>query len=220
MSCEVHDMVLVHRVFRRELGAVPSYVRRVAEGDVRRAAVVADHLAMMLDVLHHHHETEDELLWPRLRARVPAADVELVDAMNAEHDTLARQIDAIGAALPRWRTSAAVPDGLRLIEAMDGFLITMGGHLDHEEKRALPLCAALIEQPEWNELGVAAMRAMGVDVWLLFVNAMREDASDEEWSEFLAALPPDAVESVNGPGRDAYLAYLGRLRDGGTAATA
>jgi hypothetical protein len=34
---DTHDMVLVHRVFRREYGLLPLMVRQVADGDTRAA---------------------------------------------------------------------------------------------------------------------------------------------------------------------------------------
>ena len=38
---DVHDMVVVHRVFRRELRLIPQLVREVAPGDTARAPVLA-----------------------------------------------------------------------------------------------------------------------------------------------------------------------------------
>ena len=45
---DVHDMVVVHRAFRRELAIIPRLVRAVPAGDTRRAAVVADHARLCL----------------------------------------------------------------------------------------------------------------------------------------------------------------------------
>jgi hypothetical protein len=60
----VHEMVLVHRVFRRELGLAPTLVTAVAPHDRRAAARVGAHLRFVLDGLQVHHSGEDELLWP------------------------------------------------------------------------------------------------------------------------------------------------------------
>ena len=65
----VHDMVIVHRAFRRELAVIPRLVRAVPAGDTRRAAVVARHARLVLQGLHLHHTGEDELLWPKLLER-------------------------------------------------------------------------------------------------------------------------------------------------------
>lgn len=68
---DTRDMVLVHRVFRREFGLLPLMVRGAADGDVRAAVRIAAHAREMTDALHHHHHNEDELLWPRLLQRAP-----------------------------------------------------------------------------------------------------------------------------------------------------
>lgn len=86
MTTIVNDMAMIHRVFRRELGALPAGIRGVAAGDVARATVLAGHAHMVLDVLHHHHEAEDVLLWPRLRERLAGA-TELLDAKWSPNTT-------------------------------------------------------------------------------------------------------------------------------------
>ena len=67
--CDTSDMVIVHRMFRRECALLPQLVAAVAGGDLARARTVAGHAREVLDMLHHHHVGEDELLWPRLSAR-------------------------------------------------------------------------------------------------------------------------------------------------------
>jgi hypothetical protein len=42
---DVHDMVVVHRAFRREFRLIPELARRVAAGDTARAKVVAARLS-------------------------------------------------------------------------------------------------------------------------------------------------------------------------------
>ena len=51
---DVHDVVVVHRAFRREFTAVPGLVRAADAGDTGRAAVVAKHARLLLDALHLH----------------------------------------------------------------------------------------------------------------------------------------------------------------------
>ena len=58
-------MGLIHTIYRREFRLAGEVVRGVAAGDTARAAVVADHLELVHDNLHHHHTAEDDLLWPR-----------------------------------------------------------------------------------------------------------------------------------------------------------
>ncbi len=45
---DVNEMLVIHRVFRREFVALPTLIRGVADGDTARAAVVADALRLVL----------------------------------------------------------------------------------------------------------------------------------------------------------------------------
>jgi hypothetical protein len=51
---DARDMAAAHRMFRREFGAMPDLIRAVADGDRERAALVADHIALVSSVLEHH----------------------------------------------------------------------------------------------------------------------------------------------------------------------
>src|SRR5947207_7293442 len=91
---DTHEMVIVHRVFRREFRLLPVMVRLVPAGDRDRATVVAGHAADKTSTLHHHHTGEDLLLWPKLLARArPRA--ELVQRMQAQHERVAVLLDRV-----------------------------------------------------------------------------------------------------------------------------
>src|SRR4051794_26041394 len=96
------DMVLVHRVFRREFRMLPALVRAVAEGDTARAAVVGQHLEHVAGALDHHHTAEDELLWPLLLERA-ALHTELINRMEAQHARLHGPLARITELNPQWR---------------------------------------------------------------------------------------------------------------------
>jgi hypothetical protein len=86
--CDTSDMVIVHRMFRRECALLPQLVAAVAGGDLARARTVAGHAREVLDMLHHHHVGEDELLWPRLSART-RFHADLLARMDRQHQGLA-----------------------------------------------------------------------------------------------------------------------------------
>ena len=66
---DTSDMLLLHRMFRREFARTPSLVRQAA-GSRERAAIVGPYALEMLGLLHVHHHGEDELLYPLLQERV------------------------------------------------------------------------------------------------------------------------------------------------------
>src|SRR3954447_19370423 len=92
---DVHDMVVVHRVFRRELLSLPALIRGVVHGDAARAAVVADHARLVLTGLQIHHTREDTVLWPLLHARASAD--ELVGTMEAQHAAIHTALETANA---------------------------------------------------------------------------------------------------------------------------
>ena len=44
---DVHEMVVIHRVFRREFSLLPPLIRKVTGGDVSRAELVGSHRSLI-----------------------------------------------------------------------------------------------------------------------------------------------------------------------------
>jgi len=107
---DTRDMVLVHRVCRREFRLLPLMVRGVVDGDTTSASRVFRHATEMIDALQHHHQNEDELLWPRLEQRAPL-DAVMAEQMQAQHNVIGELLARAGAALPAWQRAARAGDG-------------------------------------------------------------------------------------------------------------
>src|ERR1700712_2692373 len=99
---DTREMLVVHSLFRRELRLAGGLVRRVPAGDVRRAGVVAAHLELVEQVLHHHHGSEDELLWPLLVERVADELAPVVRLMETQHERVDALLGRIAEARPAW----------------------------------------------------------------------------------------------------------------------
>ncbi len=130
---DTQDMIIVHRVFRREFRLAPQEVLSVAAGDVDRARTVVAHLVEMVTMLHHHHTGEDELLWPRLEQRAELSD-DLLARMEAQHAQVSALLDTVDALLPRF---AQVADaGLRdeLAGVLTAVSAALDAHLAEEER--------------------------------------------------------------------------------------
>ena len=80
-----HQMVVGHRVFRREFRLLPTLIKAVEDGNAVRAGVLAKHAADVATALHVRHSSEDEVLWPWLLDRVS-----LHARARAPHATTAR----------------------------------------------------------------------------------------------------------------------------------
>jgi len=182
-TCDASGMIEIHRMFRRGFGEGPSLVRAVAPADLAHAEVVADQFHMLSVGLHAHHEAEDERLWDALEERAPSCAVH-VERMKAQHAQMLVQLNALDAALPAWRASAAAADAAPVLTALDGINAALGVHLPDEETNVVPVMETTITEKEvewfadhgrravpkgqtWNQLGeILAAQPDGGDEWL------------------------------------------------------
>ena len=207
----VHEMVLIHRVFRREFKLAPDLVRAVRAEDRRGVARVARHLQFVLHGLHVHHSGEDELLWPLLAGRAEL-DASLLARMQTQHDTLALTTAEMSDALSRWRLSVGSETVAALIAAAErvhGLLVT---HLDEEEQRVLPLVTTWITPAEWGRLAQHGFTRMPKSALFRQLGAILEDADSVERRNFLATLPPPVRLLWAALGRRRYDRYTVQLR--------
>jgi hemerythrin-like domain-containing protein len=207
------EMVLVHRVFRRELGLAPELVAAVTPNDRRTAARIGAHLRFVLDGLHVHHSGEDELLWPPLAERA-RLDGELVAGMQAQHQALATHLDTVRSVLARWETTVEPAAGAELIAALRPLRELLVAHLDEEEQRILPLVAAWITADEWARLAEHGFAHMPKRALFRQLGAILEDADDRERRDFLATVPPPVRLLWTLFGHRTYLRYARRIRGG------
>jgi hemerythrin-like domain-containing protein len=189
--CDTSDMVVVHRVFRREFRLLPRMVRAVPRGDICRAAEITAHAEDIADALHDHHHNEDRLLWPKLidRARL---DLEIVVKMERQHQGLGQLLDRMEALLPRWRETADADLGEQLAATLLDVSAALDEHLADEETHTLPIVERHITQHEWTELGESAIANMSKARLLVFFGYILEEATPAERSAMLAKLPPPA----------------------------
>jgi hemerythrin-like domain-containing protein len=150
---DTRDMLVVHDSIRRQFGQAPVLVRGVTPGDSGRADVVADHVELLRDLLHHHHTGEDRLLWPVLRPRLPAEVAGTVALMESQHKGIAEAQQTVGAAVTAWRQSAGAAERESLATALEELTERITEHLAAEEQHILPLAARYMTQEEWQRLG-------------------------------------------------------------------
>src|SRR4051794_33827198 len=148
----VHEMIVIHRVFRREFASIPALVGRTGAGDAARARTVGRHGQLILAGLHMHHVGEDIVLWPRLLERA-APSTGLVETMQSQHqrvDDLTGQLEPMLAA---WATTGEAAQRAELAGMLAHFGQLLFEHLDLEEHEVLPLIYRYISAKEWASLG-------------------------------------------------------------------
>jgi hemerythrin-like domain-containing protein len=187
-SVDTHDMVVIHRAFRRESRLLVSLIAAVPDGDMRRARQLAGHLRWYRLGLHNHHQGEDELIWPLLRARVNL-EADVVLRMETQHERIAESLDEVMRALPAWQASASVPERDQLVAALMGHRAVLVEHLDDEEAHLLPVAGHHLNRAEWDVLGEHFLATTPQRQLLIFLGAVLEDADMSERASVLTAMP-------------------------------
>jgi len=116
-----HEMLLVHRILRRELRLAPGLVRGVRPGDTERTGAVVEHLSDLLTALHRHQREEEAQLWPRPVGQADRVylDPGLVRRVQARQDRTAALVEQLALRLPRWRDTAGAAERDAVADTLD-----------------------------------------------------------------------------------------------------
>ena len=129
-----------HVAFRRDADALVAAVDAIEPTDYLAAARLADAFAVTVEMLHEHHETEDELVFPELIERAPAF-AGVVMTLSLEHVDIDDVVDDIkrAVAILSAGTARAFEVHERLTQQVETFKTLIDLHLEAEEAHALPL---------------------------------------------------------------------------------
>jgi hypothetical protein len=202
-------MTAVHRVFRNAFAAAPRFIGSVADGDSERAQLVGGFFGDVIEFLRVHHESEDELLFPRLLQR--AADPETVARIGAQHHDIETALGAAAERVTAFRNSGSAQAGAELVTAIAALDAAATPHLDEEERTVLPAVEQVITAEEWGELPGHALGAFRGEDMFLIIGLVREQFSDAQNAAMLEAMPPPAAEAWRTVGLDAYKAKVAAL---------
>jgi hemerythrin-like domain-containing protein len=209
---DTHEMVIIHRVFRREFGLLPDLIDHVTVGDTERAALVGEHLTDVVFSLHHHHEGEDDLLWPPLLEQA-TLEAELIQRMEDQHAALSTALDQIDKLTPAWAATANQADREALATAVKEAAVILEQHMGEEEQQILPLVREHLTAEQWNKLGERGAKAIDDKrKRLLFLGMILEDCSPEEEREFLKEMPAPVRVLWKLIGRRSYDGYVRLIR--------
>jgi len=188
-SLDMTMMVAAHNAFRRDLKDIAASA--AAAGD-EPARLYAAHFGWELfkQFLTVHHTTEDTALWPRMRELCAgsAERLELLEAMEREHDRIDPLIAAVDEALADQEGGYA-----RLGDVTDALVAELGHHLDHEEADALPLVDLVLPAEEWQALA-SEQRSAGPQVASVYLPWLLDDASPEMAEQVQSRIPPHLRE--------------------------
>jgi hemerythrin HHE cation binding domain-containing protein len=194
-AADLSVMLAAHRAFRRDVTTLARVASRDMLRDPVRRVTVGTGWEVFRRQLLLHHQAEDAGVWPVLRTRLAGsvAALSVLDEMAAEH----RLIDPLLARVDQALDDEQLPLG----DVIGELASTLRGHLDHEERDALPLISATLTAAEW--LGVMASLQPAPDLsemvpWLLD-GLPATDAAD-----VLATFPPALAQRYRGEWKPWY----------------
>jgi hemerythrin-like domain-containing protein len=215
---DARDMFAAHTMFRREFGLMPGLVLGVTAGDERRAAVVADHIALVSTVLEHHHRGEYSFIWPPLLERCPQDLVPIVGVMDEQHEAIHRRLALVEKSLMTWHDGASADARNSLADAIDGLLPVMREHLALEEERVVPLIEKYVTQAEYRRVAQGAAAGLSEEKLPIAFGMFMYETAPEVIDMVVAEMPAEVQPVIRDVAADAYAAYAKKLY--GTAAPA
>ena len=194
-------MFAIHDALRRELVQV-TRIARVPDDDpgpLLRAALGWELFKKFLTV---HHTTEDDVLWPTLRAQVAAQPdrLALADALEGEHAVIEPLLTAIDAA-------AADPDYgyQRLGDITDELVVKLTAHLTHEENDGLALIDASLTPQQWQRFAQVHGERLTGDA-SMYMPWLLNGASPQILDAVLSKFPPPLLAAYRDQWAPAYAA--------------
>jgi hemerythrin-like domain-containing protein len=205
------EMPIIHRIFRRQFAEVRDLVQQVPAPDPTRIVAIANHLGFLLDGLHMHHTTEDDLIWPELLDRA-GLDAPLVQRMEVQHQQIDTSVAQVRAAVSAWRSDPTPVTSAALADRLGDFLVVLEGHLDEEEQVVVPLIDKHLTEAEWQEVGQRAFEKFTPAQRWIATGQMVEVATPEETAMMFSQLPPPVKVLWHLVGKRKYRRYITAVR--------
>ena len=180
---DVGFMRALHAALRRDLDRLRDAAAQL-DGSASAPPTVLAGWDTFRTELETHHLAEDDDLWPVLRQELAdPSELAVLDAMVAEHQEIPAALAAVDNALRGGGDLAAS------VERLSAVVL---GHLEHEEREALPLIEQHLTRAQWRaflltERGRRAPRERPEFLaWIL------DDAGEQDAAAVLTELPPPA----------------------------
>jgi hemerythrin-like domain-containing protein len=204
---DTRDMYMAHDMFRREIGLLPALVRAATAGDTERAGILAAHLELVQEILHHHHHAEDKHIWPRLLDRGTAEVDPIVRVMEQQHEQIDKVVAEVTAGIATWRDAADPRQGAALADALDRLHGLLIEHLAVEEDQAVPLINKYITAAEWTAMIAEGGAEVSPEQTPLVFGMMSYEADPDVVRDIVAQLPLEVGPALTSMATEAFAAH-------------
>nr|WP_274534584.1 hemerythrin domain-containing protein [Micromonospora sp. CB01531] len=136
--------------------------------------------------LRHHHNSEDDRLWPLIEQVAPGTAAPLAD-LTGEHEELDRALDELMAAPAGEPAFAFAAEQVRDI---------VHRHLDHEEPVLLPALREHVTEQAWDEFSAYVMSTVPPDAAYLAIGFFDRIATPNELEVLIGGMPEPVAQLV------------------------
>ena len=181
---------IIHAAVRRDVARTEHALRTLPEGDGARARQLRVAWQNLVRELTHHHEAEDEFLWPFLLGR--GVDADLLKEMESEHAAMKKALTSASDALDSVVATPTKAAAAAAADTVSAASDVIAGHLDHEERDVEAPLGNLEDDPEFKALAKKLRPASMVDA----ANAlawMDDGAGARERAALRATIPAPVV---------------------------
>jgi hemerythrin-like domain-containing protein len=192
---------VIHAAVRRDLERLQSALADAREGDVARARQLERAYANLHRELTHHHEGEDQFVFPFL-ARV-GADPDLLRSMDDEHHAMADALSGTRAAMAAYAASGSTSDAERARASVVRTREVVDEHLTHEENDLEPVIEPHMHTADWKTVE-KRLRPRSLSVTGQFIAWIQDGMADEHRTYLRSTIPPPVTAVL---GRVAGRAY-------------
>jgi hypothetical protein len=183
---------IIHAAVRRDVARTEHALRTMRDGDAARARQLRVAWRNLVRELTHHHEAEDEILWPFLLGR--GVDGDLLKEMEAEHAAMKKALASASDAIDTVVATPTTATAMAAADTVAAASTVIVGHLDHEERDVEAPMGDLEDDPEFKALAKKLRPASMVDA----ANAVAwmEDGAGARERESLRANIPAPVVAI------------------------
>lgn len=126
----------MHAAFMREIARIQTAVNAADLSDAARCAQIKQRFDFFSETLHHHHEGEDTYMFDAVKPAATAAEVAILDQLEAEHQTMLEALSSLDTA---FASLGAASDTTAISNLLDALRDVLKQHCDHEEREGMAI---------------------------------------------------------------------------------
>ncbi|MER7207843.1 hemerythrin domain-containing protein [Streptosporangium sp. NPDC000239] len=157
---ELLGFQITHRAMRGETRRLAVLATELAEGrqtaDVARAAAVGAYVTRLCAGIHHHHVSEDEVLWPVIE-RSAGAEVDLRD-LSDDHSELDPLLAEVVGQAAAFASTVSTGDASRLAALLTRLADMLDEHIEEEERLLFPIIMKYVSVADWAKVEKAVRK--------------------------------------------------------------